>query len=879
MKDLHSNRHRLLRLAAWPVLLAVCVLMSSLGLAAAKHQRGAIQSKISRGKCVSAHGKRISRSSARPRRGHASRRCPTLHQTPEAPDAPSSKDSPDNSLKLPPGAPVGPPPIREGGTEPEEPTSGSIPISAKAENFAGQPSDVLLTYGVATSPSDASQCEGLGSAGQTVDFGGIGQGPGPKTIRLELVPGGSMPAKVRCTNESEDDMLTVSVAAPSAGGMVDDPIDSKYLTQLPFGRRSFWIQPWRAYLDTWPASRLLDSVGINFNVKANEADGTARLLQHSGFKLARIEIGWNAIAYDDPNQFVNEPNIRERFVALRDHGLRPLILLNANSGSPGPTKSVTLATMAAAPAGAESVELSSTSAAEVIPGKTGFNNLSFGGAPDLFITSVDANGVASLSRPLPGALAAGAHNGSTLRYAPFGKPLLSNGDANPAFRSTLAGWLRYVATICHEADDIFGAGGYDLEVWNELSFGSEFLDQKKYYSPPRESGSGSATEALLDETVAYIRDPANGISPDVGVSDGFASQTPFASGGSVPLGTTALSKHLYSGPRYFPRNETVNSILPLNALGGPDATTTKAPYIPRYTPSYTSALPEYFLAATQTETAIRDLAPMTTSIYGVSHGRNVGLDGSSPPETWMTEYNLNTNTLFPLSQAEPDRYMGTTTEAEKERLQAEVVLRSLVSMASKGMARVYFYAAAHADGYSLISDTFINTLNASPTTYPGDQFGGDTMDAVRNLIGKFGGPGPGGAARRLELRSIAQEGNHAQFAGDGTAAHPDLYDRDLLAVFPFQSSPTRVVIPVYVMTSNLTTVYPGSSNRFDLPDENFRITLGNLPETTSPPAVSAYDPIRAAQTPARFVSRRGDRAVFEVAATNYPRVLTIDFVD
>jgi hypothetical protein len=41
--------------------------------------------------------------------------------------------------------------------------------------------------------------------------------------------------------------------------------------------------------------------------------------------------------------------------------------------------------------------------------------------------------------------------------------------------------------------------------------------------------------------------------------------------------------------------------------------------------------------------------------------------------------------------------------------------------------------------------------------------------------------------------------------------------------------------------------------------------------------VSAYDPIANESTLARFVSRKGDQAVFEVAATNYPRLLTIDY--
>ncbi len=790
---------------------------------------------------------------------------------PEAPVAPEA---------VSPVAVAGPA-LQAGGSEENGPPApegpkGGVGALAQGVGFAGAPAAVLLAPAADVDLGLAEGCVGISSSGATKPFGGFGSGSELGGVRLELVPGGSMPAEVRCPTAAGSETFDVAPAMPSAGGVVTDPIDPSYLTLVPFGRRSFWLQPWRSYLDTWPANRLREALGINFNVTSTEADGTARLLASSGFRLARVEISWNQLSYADPDEFVNEASLRERLLALREHGLRPLILLNANSGGPAPARPQTLTTVAAAPSGARTVRLDPDSAAAVVPDRTGFAGLSFGGNPDIFITAVDSDGEATLSRPLPASLEAGPHAGSTLRYGPFGPPKLADGGSNPEFQRTLAGWLDYVDAVCREATSVFGATGYDLEVWNELSFGSQFLDEASYYSPPRVAGSGSVTRELLRATVAHLRG-SGGVADGVGISNGFASQTPFASGGSVPAGTTALSKHLYRGPRYFPRNDVVNSIMPLNALGGSGSTTGKAPFAPRFTPDFTSALPEYFLTATQTETVIRDLAPMTTSIYGTPHGRAVGPVGGIPPKTWMTEYNLNTNTLFPLDEDEPDRYIGVASAEEKERLQAIVVLRSLVSMTAKGMSRIYFYAAAHSEGYSLISDRFMDTLSASPTAYPGDQAGGYTTDAVRNLLSRFEGSGPSDQIRQLELRSIAQEGNHAQFSGDGSAAHPDLYDRDLLAVFPFQFSPTRFVVPVYVMTPNLTTVYGGPGSRFDLPDERFRITLGNLPTTAQPPTVAAYDPMRDSETPARLVSRWGDRAVFEVAATNYPRLLTIDY--
>ncbi len=665
---------------------------------------------------------------------------------------------------------------------------------------------------------------------------------------------------------------------------MSDPIDPKYLTEVPFGSSSFWIQPWRAYLDTWPASRLLDSLGINFNVTPNEAEDTARLLQESGFKLARIEIGWNSLSYEDPTQLVNEASIHTLLSALRNHDLRPLILLNANSGGPGPAKTVSLETVAAAPVGAKSVRLTPASAAQVVPGKTGFDNLSFGGSPDILITSISKSRVAMLSKPLSSALPAGAHKGATLLYAPFGPPELANGQPNPAFQATLQGWLSYVATVCNEAQSIFGAGGYDLEVWNEVSFGSQFLNEENYYSPARETGTGSITAALLDETVAYLRDPAHGISPEVGISDGFASETPFASGATLPTGLTAISKHLYRSSTSIPSEyKPEPAIKPLNALGEPDfttsGTTTDPIYTPLFVPTYVSDFPEYFLTATQTETVVRNLAPITTTIYGVPYGRNVAAPGGQPPQVWMTEYNLETGHASAGTGAIPTTSLSETVQAH---LQAKALLRSLVAMVSKGMTREYFFAASHAGSLSMISNGFMSAVDARPSIYPGRRLGGETMRAFRNLLAYFHELGPSGSTRQLKLLSIAQEGDHAQFVGDGTAAHPTLYDREVLAVLPFQSSPTRFVIPVYVMTRNLAEIYrpelpPTNMTRYDLPAENFRITLGNLPYTQHRPDVAVYDPLSNHYTPARLVTRKGNQAVFELSVTDYPRVLTITY--
>ena len=50
------------------------------------------------------------------------------------------------------------------------------------------------------------------------------------------------------------------------------------------------------------------------------------------------------------------------------------------------------------------------------------------------------------------------------------------------------------------------------------------------------------TLALGLLAVAYLRDPAHSVGSGVGISNGFASQTPYADAASVPAGTTAITR-------------------------------------------------------------------------------------------------------------------------------------------------------------------------------------------------------------------------------------------------------------------------------------------------------------------------------------------------
>ncbi len=152
------------------------------------------------------------------------------------------------------------------------------------------------------------------------------------------------------------------------------------------------------------------------------------------------------------------------------------------------------------------------------------------------------------------------------------------------------------------------------------------------------------------------------------------------------------------------------------------------------------------------------------------------------------------------------------------------------------------------------------------------------MTAVKNFVSYFHGPNTIGKPRSLSLDAIADQDNAIQFAGDGTAAHPPLYNRDVVGFFPFQVNNNKFVIPTYVMTRDMATNYNPSAPRtdlarYDLPPEAFRLTVGGL--NAAKLTATATDPITGASVPVTIVTRTGDTAILQLNLTDYPRMLVL----
>ena len=663
-------------------------------------------------------------------------------------------------------------------------------------------------------------------------------------------------------------LILASHTSCSGASTVPQPVTVTNYTDpaqaMAFGDRSHWKQPWRSYMDTVPASTLLNAVGINFNVKPSWADSTAKLLADGGFRRARFEIGWNNIDYDDPSQMTANGRATMTTVlkAMQAHGIRPLIDLNSNSGGPCPSKWLSLSLTVPANKGDTQVHLDPASPdfAKIVPGRSGLPDGSIMGG--YLFTSVEPDGLATLSQPLKVNLPAGPLKESViLRYEPF-----HQATSSPQYEQTLQGWLNYVGVIAREARAILGSEEFDVEVWNELSFGSAFLNVNNYYQPDIEA-PGDVTygpNTILPRTVEYLRDPANGF-PNIGIGNGFANERPKDSGSESPVGLTAIDKHPYHGWNPFPGTRLNNR--PLNALGQPGGSREPSGlYNDDFTPHYDVFFPEYFLSGIQTETLVHDLSPVPSTIGQAKHGRFTHPKGGSAPAYWITEVNMD-----PAAGPEPEM-----SAQDVRHIESKEILRYLAAYVNKGVTAIDFYAA-NAGNLSLIDAGFFNALKAKPSAFPGDALGGETIDAVRRLTDSMSGAEASPSPRQLSLRELTDYSSNVQFEGDGTAAHAPLYNRDVFGFFPFQVDSNRFVIPVYVMTRNMAQVYPESGSgpsRFDLPPEPYKMAIGGVHGVNA--KVTATDPLTGAAVPVEVISESADEIVVEMKVTDSPRLLSIE---
>ena len=458
-------------------------------------------------------------------------------------------------------------------------------------------------------------------------------------------------------NKSLATLLLASLSLPLAAetsATLDYPYENPAHIDIEFGQRSFYLQPWRAYMDTWDGSRFIKHLGIVSTATPDETRAELQMFAEAGFGTVRMEFGWGHTDYDNPLSVSagDKEAWTKRLLAAKAAGMRPLILLNGHHGMPCPVRFHNVTIAADAAAGAREITLSSVD--NIKPHYTGLPDYSVYKRPGVYITAVDPETrVATLGKPLHTDLRRGQSlDLATTLYRPFSGATFADGTPNPAAMETVNGWLTYVRAICEFAKEVMGGTGFDVEVWNEYSFGSDFLDIKNYYDPPpqfkdevtytKHGRTAKGVEIILPMTIDYIADPANKL-PGVRVISGFANQRPFDNGTEAWPGLHANSRHYYNGIDYFPGNpDRYAPRATLDALGKLDGEMTDE-WMARpgtyFVPDVMWNLPEYWHTGAKVEFMTRDTQPLKPVMWGTHHRYSHPGTGK-PPELWMTEVNF-----------------------------------------------------------------------------------------------------------------------------------------------------------------------------------------------------------------------------------------------
>lgn len=641
-----------------------------------------------------------------------------------------------------------------------------------------------------------------------------------------------------------------AVRAGSSTLLDGDYIDRRQLTLIEFGKcHSVYLQPWRSWMETVPASRFLDGIGVCMPRPGRyDPDLICRMLAEHGFRAGRVEIGWSRVDPRDESRLTGDvPALRALLAAMKRYGIRPLILLNAHHGAPCPLRFFRRKVLQVAEAGSRVLLLDDPSG--IIPGRSGPCNLTTYKAAEALVIRVAGNAI-TLSKPLLQTIPAGTIlTWATLKYRPFSKPGTPDGD------ETLNGWRQYTVTVGRFVRGALGTeheneAGFDMEIWNELTFGSDFLYINRYYAPPLETyPERDIWDTIVAQTAdAVARRPA--LFRGVHLVNGFSNTIPWPASSTQPPRVDGISKHPYAGPKNYPADKPRGT--PLGVDGKPCT----------FTPAFRAHLPEYFATAFQTETLCRDLAPFTTNIYRVQHGRFARTTKQGGPvDVWITEVNFDPG------------QRKITDPADAMRVKARAALRYFCFYLGKGVRRVFLYNATGNRGngelgLGTLSGTF-GEYTRTHHSWPKNaaEMVSPQLRAVGNLCrllraGLVRSPIP---LRPLRVENIRQLYAGVQFRGNGSRQCPDLDDRELLAILPVQVNPHRFVLILYVATVDIMAPYS---------EKPFEIEISGFRQPAEP--VHLDDPLSGQSTSVHVDWRAPDRMTCRVNLVDTPRVLVVE---
>lgn len=594
-------------------------------------------------------------------------------------------------------------------------------------------------------------------------------------------------------------------------------------TQLdcPWPRHSHYKQPWRAYIETKSGWDFVNGIGINLQIPQGTEDLAMRLLEETGFRTCRIEVGFGEWNWDE-TKLNSEEKYRKRFSLCAKYRLRPTILINAHHGMPCPMKTFTRRLVADVAKGSKTLTLDDVGGLE--GGRSGLNQLTAYWAAEALITSINQETrEVMLSKSLPTDLKAGDLSIATLKYAPL-YPV-----GTPEFDETAAGLVAHTMRVCRLAREM-GVRDFDVEIWNELTFGSHFLNVNDYYERASPKFAGQQVDFLKSggrcwELARRIIEAVKAEFPEGRCIWGFSNTTFYHTPvDKLPPGMEGQSYHPYgTGTQQF--------------NGEPPRA--DQPSLEGFVPRYQVRMPEGFMQTfIQTESLMRHLNPLerlTKKPQGVTRFRH-----------YMTEHGVLAEEC------------GIKDEAGAWRLKTLCATRSFCLWLNKGIDVLHYFNAHETDARSF------GILPVDLPTLPADTKFRDVatppMRAITNLVGAFRGSIFLEKTQPVQIDVTALGTQRTVFEGDRT--NPPLWEREVLAVLPFQIDRGKQVLAVYVMSRDATK---------PLPEERYRLTISGAPGRK----VTCYDPVLDKTVPVELGKMNDEGIEVTLPVVDYPRLLIL----
>lgn len=597
------------------------------------------------------------------------------------------------------------------------------------------------------------------------------------------------------------------------------------------GKTSIYNQPWRGYMETVDASKLFKGMGINYQLKdKQDEDAVMKTLSESGISAIRKEVPWSGL--NDTETDINtagKSHLLSIVNAAKKYNVTPVILLNANHIAPQPMAAIDATLAKAAAKGATSLTIKG-SPSGLKAGYSGFDaagkgkSLWGGVKAGALFKSLSASGsdtLVTISKPLPSALAAGA----ALKIATF-KHLPLYPVGTPQFDDTADAWVKYAKLVASTIAST-GISSFEIEIWNELTFGSKFLNISNYDPSVtndkfRFSEGGSAWE-LANRTTKALKDI---YGSKVKVIWGFSNTSFFqVKPNELPPNTDGMSYHPYhTGPKTLAEIVDGKTKDLLGPDGKPD------PYVPAFTMNSPESL---FAFDVKLEGLIdRKMAPWKRNALkpaGVTTFRH-----------YFTEHGVN------------PKAKGITDLGLAMDYKAKAYLKMYLFWMNKGLDQLDVFTTTGGDnsGYGMMD-------SANPATLS------KPLATLKNLKGQFSGMASLNSPRQLSAEVSATGSQYQVFAGQGSS--PGLEYRELFTLLPFQVNDNKFVVGAYVLNPNdLNPLKPMT----------FNVKLSNLGGAGA--KLSYYDPFLGSSQPINVLSRDANSVTIEISAVDYPRLIVIE---